>query len=269
MKEWNIIKRLDRKTAIALGAGVAAAFAATVLFAVFQTIVAPERPSAVEVELRVVKSLREIPEGSAVTREMLGYTTLPADKAGEDLIVDPDQVLGLKVHHTIASGSVLKKSDVVNPVSPGIPEGKVAMSLRVDTVSGVTWMINAGDAVDVVGVLRPVVASDKRGKVATVMLQALRVFAVEAPVAKKGKQAGVTEKGTVTLLMTPKEAQTLTLLAAAGEYTLTLRGKGDDEVRKALPVVSVRDLVSTRTTPSKKRSVAYRSAPRLSIVEVK
>ena len=260
------MNRLDKKTVIALGAGLGAALVATLIFVAFESLRAPKQSAAAQVELRVVKALQEIPEGSVVTREMVGFTTLPVQQAGTDLVVDPDQVVDLKAQRTVASGEVLKKSDVEGSVSPGIPEGYVAMSLQIDTVSGVTWMLKAKDTVDVVGVLRPVSTSDKRGKISTILLQALRVFAVEAPVSKKGKQVGVAEKGTVTLLMTPEQAQKLMLVSAAGEYTLALRGKGDEAERETLPV-SVRDLIAVKRAPSK--TPAYRPATGMTIVEVK
>jgi pilus assembly protein CpaB len=262
------MNRLDKKAVIALGAGLAAALAATLLFVAFQSLGAPKETSPAVVQLRVVKALQEIPEGSTIASEMVGFTTIPAEKAGTDLIVDPDQVLDRKAEHTIASGDVLKKSDVERSMSPGIPEGYVAMSLKLDTVSGVTWMLKARDMVDVVGVLRPVSSSDKRGKVSTILLQALRVFSVEAPEAKKGKQVGVTEKGTVTLLMTPKQAQKLMLISAAGEYTLALRGKGDEAEYKTLPV-SVRDLIAVKRAAPRRSAVPRTTARRVTIVEVK
>lgn len=262
------MNRLDKKAVIALGSGLAAALAATLLFVAFQSLGAPRESSPAVVQLRVVKALQEIPEGSSITSEMVGFTTLPAEKAGTDLVVDPDQVVDRKAERTIASGDVLKKSDIEHSISPGIPEGYVAMSLQVDTVSGVTWMLKARDLVDVVGVLRPVSSSDKRGKVSTILLQALRVFSVEAPAIKKGKQVGVAEKGAVTLLMTPEQAQKLMLISAAGEYTLALRGKGDEAEYKALPV-SVRDLIAVKKAAPRKPAASHTTATRLTIVEVK
>jgi len=262
------MEKVDKKILIAVGAGVGAALLATLLFVIVDSFKAPEKPREKVVEVRVLKALKEIPEGTLATPEMLGYTTVPMLKVGEGTIVDPVQVANLKTLHTIASGSVLQKSDFQSFTPATIPEGFVAMSLEVDTVSGVTWMVKAEDTVDIIGVLRPVGGSDKRGQISSVLLQAVRILAVEAPKAKKGKDVNVKDRGTVTLLMTPEQAQKLMLLSEAGKYTMALRGAGDETERKILPV-SVAQLTAGTRAPVKKSVRPQQSGNRLVVVEVK
>ena len=256
--------KVDKKILIALGAGLGAAVVATLLFVIIDAFKAPEQAPTRVVEVRVMKALKDIPEGVMTVPEMLGYTTVPAQKMRPDAIVDPVQIANLKTLHVIKEGTVLTKSDFQNFTPTAIPEGFVAMSLQIDTVSGVTWMLKPDDIVDIIGVLRPVASANKSGQISTILLQAIRILAVEAPKAKKDKNIGVNEKGTVTLLMKPEEAQKLMLLSTAGEYTMTLRGGGDDAQRKIQPV-SVAQIVA----PAKTHTANSTPSNRLVVVEVK
>ena len=242
-KEMDIKKNLDKKTLIALGAGVGAAFVATALFVIVTPSKKSEVPTEKKVEVRVLKAMQDIPKGVNVTQEMVTYTSVPAANARLDLIVDTDQIANLKTSKEIKTEALLSKSDFLSIAPTSIPKGYVAMSLEIDTISGIGWMLKGGDTIDVIGVLRPTEPGDKRGNVAKVQLQAIRVLAVDSPKPKKEKQIGTREKGTVTLLVTPEEAQKMMLVASAGEYTLALRGAGDDEQHLSNPV-SVPELIS-------------------------
>lgn len=275
----DIKKNLDKKTLIALGAGLGAALIATSLFVMIDTFKKPEPKAEKRVEVRVLKAIKDIQKGENVTPEMVTYTSVPAENARMDMIVDPDQIANLTTSKEIKAEALLSKSDFLSLAPSSIPKGHVAMSLEIDTVSGVTWMLKEGDIIDVIGVLRPTEPSDKRGTVSKVQLQAIRVLAVESPKPKKDKQVGTTEKGTITLLMTPEQAQKMMLVSTAGDYTLALRGAGDDEQYQLNPV-SIPEILNSPKTASavsastagvKKTVVPKRAEARsqLTIVEVK
>lgn len=275
----DIKKNLDKKMLIALGAGLGAALIATSLFVMIDTFKKPEPKAEKRVEVRVLKAVKDIQKGENVTPEMVTYTSVPAENARMDMIVDPDQIANLTTSKEIKAEALLSKSDFLSLAPSSIPKGYVAMSLEIDTVSGVTWMLKEGDIIDVIGVLRPTEPSDKRGTVSKVQLQAIRVLAVESPKPKKDKQVGTTEKGTITLLMTPEQAQKMMLVSTAGDYTLALRGAGDDEEYQLNPV-SIPEIInapktasaaSGSTTALKKTVMPKRAEARsqLTIVEVK
>jgi pilus assembly protein CpaB len=264
------MNRFDNKTLMALGAGLGAALIATFLFAMIDAFKQPVQMHEKVVELRVLKALKKIPEGAVLSPEMVEYTTVPVQNARLDLVVDPAQITNLKTVRPIAAEALLSKEDFQNPTATSIPRGYVAMSLQVDTVSGVTWMLKEGDAVDVIGVLRPTDSSDRRGNIATVELQAIRILSIESPKVKKEKQVSTTEKGTITLLMTPEQAQKLMLVSTAGNYSLALRGRGDDAEHTVTPL-SVSELIASKKAAPKKNVRPRRAAvhSRLQVVEVK
>jgi pilus assembly protein CpaB len=247
----DIKKNFDKKILIALGAGLGAALIATALFVMIDSLKTPEPASEKKVEVRVLKALKEIPKGVVVTPEMVTYTSIPAQNVRRDIIVDPDQIANLKTAKEIKSEAVLSKSDFLGIAPTSIPKGYVAMSLEIDTISGINWLLKEGDSVDVIGVVRPTEASDKRGNVAKIQLQAIRVLAIEAPKPKKDKQIGTGEKGAITLLMTPEEAQKMMLVSTAGDYTLALRGAGDDTHYQLHPVSVPEIIGGAKTAPLK------------------
>lgn len=243
----DIKKFFDKKMIIALGAGLGAALIATSVFVMIGTFKTPEPKSSKTVEIRVLKATKDIARGGEITPEMVTYTSVPAENARMDMIVDHDQIANLKTAKDIKAETLLSKSDFVSIVPTSIPKGYIAMSVEINTVSGVTWMLKEGDTVDVIGVLRPTESSDKRGTVSKVQLQAIRVLAVESPQPKNDKQIGTAEKGTITLLMTPEQAQKMMLVSTAGNYTLALRGVGDDEQYRLNPV-SIPEMIQTGKT---------------------
>ncbi|MDD3770521.1 MAG: Flp pilus assembly protein CpaB [Sulfuricurvum sp.] len=247
---------------MALGAGLGTAIVVTSLFILITPSKKIETKPEKKVEIRILKASQDIPKGVNVTQEMVTYTSVPAENARLDMIVDTDQIANLKTSKEIKSEALLSKSDFLSITPTSIPKGYVAMSLEVNTISGIGWMIKGGDTIDVIGVLRPTESGDKRGNVAKVQLQAVRVLAVEAPKPVKDKQIGTSEKGTVTLLMTPEEAQKMMLVSSAGEYTLALRGAGDEEHYPINPV-SVPDVISASknvvSAPNLSRAVVQKT----------
>ena len=238
------MKKFDKKTILALVAGLGAALIATSLFAMIDAFNEPKQMQKKLVEVRVLKALQDIHEGTELAPEMVAYTTVPAHTVSDDVIVDLVQVANLKTVKPVSAEAVLNKSDFEqNATKTTIPKGQVAMSLQIDTVSGVTWQLKAGDFVDIIGVLRPTESRDR-------------------PIATN-------QKGTITLLMTPKQAQELMLVSTAGNYSLALRGVGDDTEHEIKPL-SDSEIIAQKAAPKKiKRPKQIAVRNRLQVVEVK
>jgi pilus assembly protein CpaB len=264
------MKKFDKKTLLALGAGLGAALIATFLFAMIDAFNEPKQMQKKLVEVRVLKALQDIHEGTELTPEMVAYTTVPAHTVSDDVIVDLVQVANLKTARPVSAEAVLNKSDFEqNATKTTIPKGQVAMSLQIDTVSGVTWQLKAGDFVDIIGVLRPTEPRDRRGNIATVQLQAIRVLSIEPPKQKKDQPIATNEKGTITLLMTPKQAQELMLVSTAGNYSLALRGVGDDTEHEIKPLSDAEIIAQKAASKKIKRPKQIAVRNRLQVVEVK
>jgi pilus assembly protein CpaB len=138
---------------------------------------------------------------------------------------------GALVLQSIAADEVLSIEKLMKPSSQGflataLGQGKRAVSIAVDAVSGVSGFISPGDSVDV---LMTHELSDAganallQTRVYTeTILVGLRVLAVEQTIDESSGQPVIGR--TVTMEVKPKEAETLALGARMGDLSLVLHG---------------------------------------------
>jgi pilus assembly protein CpaB len=152
-----------------------------------------------------------------------GYFASVKDVVGRGLVVDMaanEPILGSKLAPEGAGGGL--------PVV--IPEGKRAVSVKVDEVVGVAGFVLPGTRVDVLVTLDPETEGEGRPKPATtrVILQNVQVIASGQKIEKdeEGKPQTVT---VITLLVTPDESEKLTLAATEGKIQMALRNAMDND----------------------------------------
>jgi Flp pilus assembly protein CpaB len=131
-----------------------------------------------------------------------------------------------------------------------VREGYRAMSIRVDEASSVTGFATPGSYVDVGATVTPSANSRPMGKV---LVQSLRVLATG-----RETQARTETQGrfgtTVTLEVTPAQAETLTLAMREGPLHLYLRNPSDKEYT-LIPPVSMSDVTGTGRNDERGSSV--------------
>jgi pilus assembly protein CpaB len=109
-----------------------------------------------------------------------------------------------------------------------IPEGKRAVSVRVNEVIGVAGYVLPGTKVDVLATASP---TDKREDMTTkLVLSNLQVLAAGTKIEQDGEQGKPMSVNVVTLLVTPEESEKLTLGATEGKIQLALRNPLDKEM---------------------------------------
>jgi pilus assembly protein CpaB len=142
-----------------------------------------------------------------------------------------EEVLGRGVIVPIAANEPLLPSKLASkdggaglPIT--IPDGARAVSVRVDEVIGVAGFVVPGTRVDVVAILAP--SRSSGSKISRVVLQNVTVLAAGQTVQRdeEGKPMTVT---VITLLVTPEQAEVLTLAATEGRIQLALRNMLDVE----------------------------------------
>lgn len=120
-----------------------------------------------------------------------------------------------------------------------IPPGLLAMSVKVDPEIGVSGFIQPGNRVDVVATMRIPGASP----ITKVVLQHLLVLAVEHQIEQHDEHP--TDATTVTLAVTPEEAEKLALASREGAIMLALRNLRDEHQHET-PGFSVAELARLR-----------------------
>jgi pilus assembly protein CpaB len=120
-----------------------------------------------------------------------------------------------------------------------LSDGKRAASVHIDDVSGVSGFIMPNDAVDVL-VTRQIAANDREQQVTDVLLQNVRVIAIDQQ-AKNPDGSPKASPKTATLEVTPLDAQKLALAQQVGDLSLVLRKPGEEN-NPVVETVSLNDL---------------------------
>jgi pilus assembly protein CpaB len=172
----------------------------------------------------VVIASRAIAPQTRVEKDALKMAEVPVEHVHPDSLRDVDDVAG-----RIARGEILPGEQVLEGrlyergERPGmsfiIPEGKRAVTIAVNEVLGVAGFINTGDYVDVLGTFDGGVAGED---LTATILQHVQVLAVAQRMERTGDEKPKVTT-TVTLAVTPKEAEKVTFAEERGRLRLALR----------------------------------------------
>lgn len=221
--------KISRYWWMLIGAAVSGSLAGYVALAYVSTEPAPLE--AAEPSQTVVVASRDLPAGSIVRTEDVetvdwpgsatpeGFATQAGEVVGRGLIVEVrknEPLLGWKLAQKEAGGGL----------SITIPEGMRAVSVEVDEVIGVAGFVLPGTRVDVLATVMP--GTDRRQTTTRIILQNVRAVAADQRYQQdiEGEPQYVT---VVTLLVTPPQAESLTLAATEGRIQLALRNTLDIE----------------------------------------
>jgi pilus assembly protein CpaB len=181
----------------------------------------------------VVITAKDIPAGSTLNEELLKNGTIKAIKWPKSSVPAgsfsaPTQVIG-KVNRVkiIANEPILESrlSGEGAGLTVRLEAGKRAMAVRVDEIIGVSGFIVPDDRVDVIVTTTPPGGSDA-ARVSKIVLQNKRVLSVAQSTEQKDGKPQVARS--ITLEVTPEDAEKLSLAYQEGPIVLALRGVGDD-----------------------------------------
>ena len=188
---------------------------------------------------RVVVASRDIAAGAELAVEDLAIGEVPGKLVPAGTAADPLALVGrVAVANMVAGQTVLET--LLAPAETGaglqalVPRGMRALTIEVNEISGVAGHLTPGSRVDVIATLT---GQDVRQDVVTrTVAQAVPVTAVGQRVARpagvQGAAAAVEAPQltkSVTLLVTPQQAELIQLVSTAARCTLALRGSRDRE----------------------------------------
>lgn len=248
-------------------AGVFGAISALLIVIYLQNAKGSEESGKQLATVPVVFALRSIPERTQITDGMVEVRQIPVDAQHKLALGDKGGVVGQITRVKIEQGEQVLSAKLTNQArevgfSAVVPEGKRAVAIGVTEVIASGGHVAPGDWVDVIGVFKVSVAVDQDarplpgGKPAAgnsggdsqvidvmqsmTVLQHVQVLAVAQlddqaiqPDAKgTGKSA---EARSVTLAVTPEQAQKLFLAEEVGKLRLSLRPFGEAEDQRRIP----------------------------------
>ena len=175
---------------------------------------------------------KDIEPGTTLSNDLVKLASWTKSSVPKGFFMKPAQVVGKVLTHKALEGDPITAAKLVALDDTGLTvrlaEGYRAM-VKVDEIIGVSGFIAPNDRVDVITTMNPPGKTAPTDKVSKIVLQNKRVLstASEVETASRGKPKVVRS---ITLEVTPAEAEKLSLASLEGKIILALRGKGDDDV---------------------------------------
>lgn len=181
---------------------------------------------------RVVVANADLALGSEIRRDDLATVEWPSSSVPEGAFEDPAAIVGRGlissvVRHEPILPSKLASKEAGSGLPPIIPPGKRAMSVRVNEVIGVAGYVLPGTHVDVV--VTASATSRTEDTTSKVVLSNVEVLAAGTRLEQDSKDSKPMQVTVVTLLVTPDQAERLTLSSTEGKIQLALRNPLDLE----------------------------------------
>jgi pilus assembly protein CpaB len=210
---------------------VVALFAATLAsFGVYLAVRSIPQRTVEVAEIRTVVAARALPMGTMIKPEDLKLVAWPSANPIPGSFSATDQVVNRGLVTAVAENEPLTEVKLAKlgagaGLPPTIPEGMRALSVKVNEVVGVAGFVVPGTRVDVL------LSIDQEGGEALTRVVVSNVQVLAAGTRydqEKAQQEGKPiPTSVVTMLVTPEDAERITLAAGEGKITLTLRNPLD------------------------------------------
>lgn len=191
---------------------------------------------------KVLVAQRALPTGTIITADAVSFQDWPKELVQDAYFLDGQadmtKLLGTVVRFPVTAGQPLTQGALVAPGDRGflaaaLGPGMRAMTIPVSDTSGVGGFVFPGDRVDLM--LSQSVKSGNDGaqdlKAAETFLRNLRVLATDQATSTEtvdGKSVVKTSR-TVTLEVTPRIAEKITVAQTVGQLSLSLRPLTDNQ----------------------------------------
>lgn len=181
-------------------------------------------------QVEVAVATQDLPVGTILKPEDVKLVDWPSGSVPEGYATSKEEVVGRGVITAVRTNEPLLASKLARKEAGGglpitIPEGMRAMSVRVNEVIGVAGFVLPGTHVDVLVTLSEGGASNARTEI---LLQNVTVLSAGQQIQQDqdGKPKTVP---VVTLMVTPHQAEQLTLATTHGQLQLALRNTLDED----------------------------------------
>lgn len=202
------------------------------------TVIAAPEPVA-ENSSEVLVAEIDIPSGQFIKPQEVRWQRWPDDDIPDNFIVKgdaaKDAVVGAVVRRGLFAGQPITQGSVVKPGDRGflaavLSPGMRAVSVPINATSGNSGLIFPGDRVDLI--LTQTLDGGDGGvtrRVSETVLPDLRIIAMGVEVGDDPKKGKHHEKArTATLEVTPRQAESVTLVTELGKLSLSLRSLATD-----------------------------------------
>jgi pilus assembly protein CpaB len=233
---------MDRKKLLLLvGALVIAIVTALLARSMFAGASAPEAQAApVPKGPKVLVAQRVLPTGTIITADAIGFQPWPQELVKDAYFIegesDVSKLLGTVVRFPVTAGEPVTQGSLVKPGDRGflaaaLGPGMRAITVPVSAKTGVGGFIFPGDRVDLV--LTQSIKGEGEGELraSETILRNLRVLATDQSTTQEVVNGSTVVKQftTVTLEVTPKIAEKVSVAQTIGTLSLSLRSIADSQ----------------------------------------
>ena len=192
-------------------------------------VIGPPLPKTI----KVVVAKGPVAPGQEITADLLTMGPIAAEVPPPGAFTDPAALAGRIANAPLFNGQPVME-DLLAPkgaaagIQALLPRGMRAITVAVDETTGLAGMLQPGARVDVISTLT---GASKDDTVASTIVQNVPVQAVGsrlAPHAQGDKEGPLARS--VTLVVTPREAESIELASSMGRIRLVLRGPQDREM---------------------------------------
>ncbi|HTQ38687.1 MAG TPA: Flp pilus assembly protein CpaB [Pirellulales bacterium] len=185
---------------------------------------------AVETE-KILVANKDIKVNEPLSDKNVQLDDWPKEKIPGDAIRDMKELDGQRAGGDILVGEPIRKAKfAVDKRIEEIPNGYRVVAVSADAVSAAGNLLQPGDRVDIVVSIKH--GLNSQNQIAKTILQNIRVFAINEqwqPAEGNKSNESITAK-TVSLLVTPDEAETIDLASELGHIRLVLRNPDDAQI---------------------------------------
>jgi len=177
---------------------------------------------------RVIVASRPLSRGATIEEEDIKTIEWPESSVPEGAFSSPTAVLGRLARSEIFADDVLTGVKFLDTKAPSalsalIPKGQRAISVRVNEVTGIAGFVAPGSHVDV---LLSTPREEDRPPQTKTIVQDVEVLAIAQSIDNNAGHAQVVD--TVTLNVSPRQAETIALSANEGSLHFAMRNDRDE-----------------------------------------
>ena len=187
------------------------------------------KPQATQAAVEILVAHETLPTGTLLRKDHFRWQPWPSKTVSANYLRRPDtkieDLVGAVVRNAVTLGEPITAAKIVHPGERGFlaavlkPEHR-AITIGVNAISGIAGFIFPGDRVDLL--LTHEIKQGKKSRHATeTVLDDVRVLAIDQSTDDQAEKPKLSKN--VTLEVTPKQAEMVTLISALGRLSLSLR----------------------------------------------
>ena len=242
--------------AVTIGGGLAYATYSYIQNAPVKTVSIPTQP--------VIVAASDLSLGTEIRQEDVKTVQWPASAVPQGTFPNPSDVVGRGLIMPVIQNepilpTKLASKEAGSGLPPVIPPGLRAVSVRVNEVIGVAGYVLPGTRVDVLATASP---DENRGNTTSkVVLTNVQVLTAGTKIEQNGGNGQPQPVNVVTLLVTPEEAERLTLASTEGKIQLALRNPLDQSAPQTPGVKPAALLGTAAKTTAVRVAMSRKPAP--------